>query len=62
MDNISVKLPDWMIKAINRLIEMGIFPNRSEFIRAAIRRLLEQYSKDLRLGLIEKSIAFNTNE
>jgi len=42
MRAISVHLPVWMIKEIDRLIREGVYKDRSEFIRHAIRELLRR--------------------
>jgi len=39
---IAVHLPERIIDDIERLIENGLYPNRSEAIRIAIRDLLKQ--------------------
>jgi Arc/MetJ-type ribon-helix-helix transcriptional regulator len=36
-------VPRNYIEAVDELVRRGIFPNRSEAIRAAIRELLERY-------------------
>jgi len=42
MRAISVFLPVWMVKEIDRLVRQGVYKNRSEFIRHAIRELLRR--------------------
>lgn len=42
---ISFKVTDELIKKIDELVEEGMFLNRSEAIRYAIRLLLEQQEK-----------------
>ena len=37
---ISVHLPEGYIDALDRLVEMGLYPSRSEAIRVAIRDLI----------------------
>jgi len=44
---ITLKLPEEMIEAIDELVKMGIYTNRSEFIRAAIREKLEKEQKKI---------------
>jgi len=39
---VTVKLPEKMVRAIDVLVKMGIYTNRSEFIRAAVREKLER--------------------
>jgi antitoxin ParD1/3/4 len=42
MKIISVQLPHGLIKAMDKLVEQGIYPSRSEVIRSAIRELLKK--------------------
>jgi Arc/MetJ-type ribon-helix-helix transcriptional regulator len=39
---IAVHLPEKIVEDIQRLVEMGLYPNRSEAIRNAIRDLLKR--------------------
>ncbi len=39
---IAVHLPDKLVEDIQELIDKGLYPNRSEAIRIAIRDLLKQ--------------------
>lgn len=39
---IAVHLPDKLLDDIHELVEKGLYPNRSEAIRIAIRDLLKQ--------------------
>jgi len=41
METVAAKLPKTLLAQVNRLIEGGTFPNRSEVIRAAVREFLE---------------------
>jgi len=47
MEIITIRLPRWMIQAIDDLVEKGLYPNRSEFIREAIRSHLRRYANYL---------------
>jgi len=47
MEIITIRLPRWMIQAIDDLVEKGLYPNRSEFIREAIRGHLRRYANYL---------------
>lgn len=42
MKIISVQLPQGLIKAMDQLVRQGVYPNRSEIIRTAIRELLKK--------------------
>ncbi len=50
MELISVHIPKKMLDELERLVEMGKYPNRSEAIRDAIRRLIDQNADSLREG------------
>ena len=40
---ISVKIPDSYLKIIDELVTRGVFKNRSEAIREALRLLINKY-------------------
>ncbi|MEM2145240.1 MAG: type II toxin-antitoxin system ParD family antitoxin [Candidatus Jordarchaeaceae archaeon] len=42
MKLISIKLPNAYIEGLNELVEMGIYPSRSEAIRVAVRDMLKK--------------------
>ncbi|MBS3793883.1 MAG: ribbon-helix-helix protein, CopG family [Candidatus Thorarchaeota archaeon] len=42
MDLITVKMNQLYIKSLDKLVEMGMYPSRSEAIRVAIRDLLQK--------------------
>ncbi|MBD3160081.1 MAG: ribbon-helix-helix protein, CopG family [Candidatus Lokiarchaeota archaeon] len=42
MDIITVKMNQLYIKSLDKLVEMGMYPSRSEAIRVAIRDLLQK--------------------
>ena len=39
MDPVQIRLTRELIEKIDRLIETGLYPNRSEAVRDAVRRL-----------------------
>ncbi|MFX1368281.1 MAG: ribbon-helix-helix domain-containing protein [Promethearchaeota archaeon] len=39
---ITVKMSDIYVKGLDRLVELGLYPSRSEAIRVAIRDLLRR--------------------
>ncbi|MBI4020523.1 MAG: ribbon-helix-helix protein, CopG family [Candidatus Aenigmarchaeota archaeon] len=41
MDTIQIRLTGKQIRAIDRLVQAGIYPNRSEAIRDAVRKLVK---------------------
>ena len=43
MKLISVHLPEWMIRELEKLVQKGYFPSRSEAIRVAIHLLIMRY-------------------
>jgi len=42
---VAVKLPVDLVSAIDRVVATGRYANRSEFVRAAIRTLLDKEGK-----------------
>lgn len=40
MDVVQVRIPRELVKKVDELVKRGIYPNRSEAIRDAIRRFL----------------------
>jgi Arc/MetJ-type ribon-helix-helix transcriptional regulator len=42
---IAIRMRRELIESLDQLIEKGMFENRSEAIRTAIRRLIEAYLK-----------------
>jgi len=51
---ITVHLPDHLVQGLEKLVEGGRYPSRSEAIRVAVRDLLnrELYSRTERRGLM----------
>jgi len=41
MEIITIRFPEHLIKAIDDLVEEGLFVSRSEFIRFAVREVLK---------------------
>ncbi|AFK22308.1 ribbon-helix-helix domain-containing protein [Pyrococcus sp. ST04] len=58
MKIISVQLPQSMIHGLDALVKRGVFPNRSEAIRVAIRELLkkELYREELQEGEVPEYV------
>jgi Arc/MetJ-type ribon-helix-helix transcriptional regulator len=44
METIQIRLTEKQIKAIGTLVKRGVYPNRSEAVRDAVRRLVENGS------------------
>ena len=42
MKAITVWLPIWMVKEVDKLVKLGMYKDRAEFIRSAIRELLRR--------------------
>ena len=42
MKRISIRIPENLVSIIDRLIELGLFYSRSEFIRYSIREALSE--------------------
>ena len=42
---ISIKIPMEQLKQLDSLVQQGLYASRSEAIRAAVRRLLEEYER-----------------
>ena len=41
---LKVKMPEELLENINLLVEAGLYPNRNEALREAIRQQLEAYA------------------
>jgi antitoxin ParD1/3/4 len=52
---IAVHLPDRIVDDIQQLVEKGLYPNRSEAIRIAIRDLLKRELWDRNSRLSERA-------
>lgn len=42
METVQIRLTDKQIKNIEVLVKKGVYPNRSEAVRDAVRRLVEE--------------------
>ena len=51
---IAVHLPDRIVSDIQELVEKGLYPNRSEAIRIAVRDLLKRELWDQNVGNKER--------
>ena len=45
METVQIRLTDKQIKNIEGLVKKGVYPNRSEAVRDAVRRLVEESSE-----------------
>mgnify|MGYP000500530402 FL=1 len=46
MERVTLRIPEQQIEAVERMVETGKYPNRSEAIRAAVRELIEEQSME----------------
>ncbi len=42
MERVTLRIPEQQIEAVERMVETGKYPNRSEAIRSAVRDMLEE--------------------
>ena len=45
MKVVTAKLPEYLIRAIDELVEKGMFHSRSDVIRTAVRMLVDKYTR-----------------
>lgn len=45
METVQIRLTDKQIRNIESLVKKGVYPNRSEAVRDAVRRLVEEASE-----------------
>ncbi len=46
MERVTLRIPEQQIEAVERMVETGKYPNRSEAIRSAVREMLEENSAE----------------
>ncbi|MEF8771221.1 ribbon-helix-helix domain-containing protein [Halodesulfurarchaeum sp.] len=46
MERVTLRIPEQQIEAVERMVETGKYPNRSEAIRSAVREMLEEDSTE----------------
>lgn len=44
---ISFRLPNALLEELDRLVEQGVYKNRSEAVRTAVEIMLERYGGDV---------------
>ena len=42
MERVTLRIPEQQIEEVERMVETGQFPNRSEAIRSAVREMLNE--------------------
>lgn len=45
MERVTLRIPKQQIEGVERMVETGEFPNRSEAIRAAVREMLNEQNE-----------------
>jgi Arc/MetJ-type ribon-helix-helix transcriptional regulator len=45
MERVTLRIPKQQIEEVERMVETGEFPNRSEAIRAAVRDMLNEHEE-----------------
>ncbi|AKU06702.1 MULTISPECIES: ribbon-helix-helix domain-containing protein [Haloferax] len=48
MERVTLRIPKQQIEEVERMVETGEFPNRSEAIRSAVRDMLNEQTTDKR--------------
>ena len=48
MERVTLRIPKQQIKEVERMVDTGEFPNRSEAIRSAVREMLNEQDADSR--------------
>ena len=46
MERVTLRIPKQQIDEVERLVDTGKFPNRSEAIRAAVREIINEEADD----------------
>jgi antitoxin ParD1/3/4 len=45
MERVTLRIPEQQIEEVERMVETGQFPNRSEAIRSAVREMLNEHGR-----------------
>ena len=48
MERVTLRIPKQQIEEVERMVETGEFPNRSEAIRSAVRDMINEQTADAR--------------
>jgi len=46
MERVTLRIPKQQIEEVERMVDTGEFPNRSEAIRSAVREMLNEHDGD----------------
>lgn len=49
MERVTLRIPKKQIEEVEKLVEFGEYPNRSEAIRTAVRQLLQEQRRERQL-------------
>jgi Arc/MetJ-type ribon-helix-helix transcriptional regulator len=50
MERVTLRIPAQQIEEVERMVDTGEFPNRSEAIRSAVREMVNEQDSDARDG------------
>jgi Arc/MetJ-type ribon-helix-helix transcriptional regulator len=50
MERVTLRIPKQQIEEVERMVDTGEFPNRSEAIRSAVREMLNEQDAESRDG------------
>ncbi|WP_435077093.1 ribbon-helix-helix domain-containing protein [Halococcus sp. AFM35] len=48
MERVTLRIPKQQIEEVERMVELGEYPNRSEAIRAAVREMVAEEGREER--------------
>ena len=48
MERVTLRIPKQQIEEVERMVDTGKFPNRSEAIRSAVREMINEQAEDER--------------
>jgi len=57
MERVTLRIPKQQIEAVERMVESGQFPNRSEAIRAAVREKIKDEGEPVQERVRERTWA-----
>ena len=57
MERVTLRIPKQQIEEVERMVETGEFPNRSEAIRSAVREMINEQQAETRESTAKRSWA-----
>ena len=57
MERVTLRIPKQQIEEVERMVETGEFPNRSEAIRSAVREMINDQQAESRKSTAKRSWA-----